>query len=150
MLGTLGQLSASQAARIPPRSPKPNAMMMIQQVWPVVLPFLALKIVFQPLADPLRDLVLESLAQNNPARLSVLAAQAANLPDTEEIVSCPSTATTSVKNLAGIFAGTGNFVKKIEEKVKKKKYAVLECSDSESFGGKCLIWAHFQSKSERF
>ncbi|ERL85467.1 hypothetical protein D910_02886 [Dendroctonus ponderosae] len=105
----------------------------------------------KPFTDPLRTLVLESLVETNSARLSVLAAQAANLPDTAEIVSCPNTATTSVKNLAGIFAGTGNFVKKIEEKVKKKKYAVLECSDSESFGGKCHgISTHFQSKTLKY
>ncbi|KAH1012632.1 hypothetical protein HUJ05_011759 [Dendroctonus ponderosae] len=137
MLGTLGQLSASQAVRDPPRSPKPN------QAGP--------NMIQQPFTDPLRTLVLESLVETNSARLSVLAAQAANLPDTAEIVSCPNTATTSVKNLAGIFAGTGNFVKKIEEKVKKKKYAVLECSDSESFGGKCHgISTHFQSKTLKY
>uniref|UniRef100_A0AAR5PGZ3 Ion transport domain-containing protein n=1 Tax=Dendroctonus ponderosae TaxID=77166 RepID=A0AAR5PGZ3_DENPD len=137
MLGTLGQLSASQAVRDPPRSPKPN------QAGP--------NMIQQPFTDPLRTLVLESLVETNSARLSVLAAQAANLPDTAEIVSCPNTATTSVKNLAGIFAGTGNFVKKIEEKVKKKKYAVLECSDSESFGGKCQgISTHFQSKTLKY
>ncbi|CAG9772874.1 unnamed protein product [Ceutorhynchus assimilis] len=88
-----------------------------------------------PVRDPLRDLVLESLQQeNNSERLNTLAFQAANLPQTEEIVlGSDSKAVPSVKNLAGIFTGTDNFVKKMEEKV-KKKYSVLECSDSEGFG----------------
>ncbi|KAL1514086.1 hypothetical protein ABEB36_003405 [Hypothenemus hampei] len=84
--------------------------------------------------DPLRDLVLESMDTNNPERLNTLAIQAANLPHTDEI-SLPNEnkATPSVKNLAGIFAGTDNFVKKMEEKV-KKKYTALECSDSDGLG----------------
>lgn len=88
--------------------------------------------------DPLRELVLESASNANPEKLTSLAAQAANLSLTEVIMPQQNKATTSVKNLAGIFAGTDGFVKKIEQKV-KKKYSALECSDSEGFGGEFQV-----------
>lgn len=84
--------------------------------------------------DPLRELVLESASNVNPEKLTSLAVQAANLSLAEVIMPQQNKAPTSVKNLAGIFAGTDGFVKKIEQKV-KKKYSALECSDSDGFGG---------------
>ncbi|XP_066138980.1 uncharacterized protein iav [Euwallacea fornicatus] len=89
-----------------------------------------------PTMDPLRELVIESIDNKNPERLNVLANQAANLSTKEELdLSQQNKPTTSsVKNLAGIFTGTDNFVKKVGEKVKKKKYSVLEGSDSDGFG----------------
>lgn len=122
MLGALNQIAASQGINQATSSSQPIMAACANNALTV---------------DPLRELVLESLVQtHNPERLSILAAHAANLPETEEIkVPCDNSATSSVKNLAGIFTGTDNFVKKIEEKV-KKRFSALECSDSESFGGK--------------
>lgn len=114
MLGTLNQLTASQTFGAPP------PITHFQQVNSTV--------------DPLRELVLESSSNGNPDKLTTLALQAADLSSAEVIMPQPNKAATSVKNLAGIFAGTDGFVKKIERKV-KKKYSALECSDSEGFGG---------------
>lgn len=61
-------------------------------------------------------------------KLNALATKAANI-ETEIIK--PST---TIKSLAGIFAGTETFVRKVEETI-KKKYVALEPSDSEGFGG---------------
>lgn len=94
--------------------------------------------------DPLRELVLcsknESCERN---RLNALAARAANLSAAEEVVSKPGT---SMKSLAGIFAGTETFVRKVEETI-KKKYTALDPSDSEGVGGKSIcnvLWLIFE------
>ncbi|KAF5290002.1 hypothetical protein FQR65_LT11668 [Abscondita terminalis] len=86
--------------------------------------------------DPLRELVLCSKNyETEPEKLNHLAVQAANLTATEEISSKPSSS--SAKVLAGIFAGTETFVKKVE--TIKKKFAALEPSDSEEFGDAPLL-----------
>lgn len=65
-----------------------------------------------------------------PTKLNALATKAANL---ETVGDTPKPSTT-IKSLAGIFAGTETFVRKVEETL-KKKYAALDPSDSEGFGG---------------
>lgn len=83
--------------------------------------------------DPLRDLVLcDKIQECEPNKLNALAVKAANLSIAEEVVSKPGT---TMKSLAGIFAGTETFVKKVEETI-KKKYAALDPTDSEGCGGK--------------
>lgn len=79
--------------------------------------------------DPLRRLVI---CERNieEETLKELANQAANLQQTEEISVKQNV---SVKNLAGIFAGTDTFVKKVEENI-KKKYAAFDSTDSEGCG----------------
>ncbi|XP_050296208.1 uncharacterized protein LOC126736052 isoform X2 [Anthonomus grandis grandis] len=121
MLGTLNQLGV-QAALGPD----------IVGSLPIVQVANALNM---PTSDPLRELVLESISPTgNPERMMALAMQAANLPPAEDVVGGHEPkAVPSVKNLAGIFAGTDNFVKKMEEKV-KKHYLFLECSDSDGLG----------------
>lgn len=78
--------------------------------------------------DPLRDLVL--CKDCEPMKLNALATKAANIDALTETTK-PST---TIKSLAGIFAGTETFVRKVEETI-KKKYVALEPSDSEGFGG---------------
>lgn len=51
-----------------------------------------------------------------------------------------------MKSLAGIFAGTETFVRKVEETI-KKKYVALEPSDSEGFGGNIIF---LTKKKKRF
>ncbi|KAG5892428.1 hypothetical protein JTB14_003364 [Gonioctena quinquepunctata] len=87
--------------------------------------------------DPLRELVLCSNDKNaDPEKLKFLALSAANLVKEEE--TSKNQVTKSVKALAGIFSGTENFVKKVEENL-KRKYAALEPSDSEGFGEAPLL-----------
>nr|XP_015838709.1 PREDICTED: uncharacterized protein LOC658747 isoform X2 [Tribolium castaneum] len=89
------------------------------------------------LEDPFRELVINANDSNcDPEKLKMLALSAANLKDVEEL-SVAKPQTKSVKSLAGIFAGTETFVRKVEETI-KKKYAALDPSDSEGFGGNCL------------
>ena len=84
--------------------------------------------------DPFRELVINSNDSNcDPEKLKMLALSAADLRDVEE-VSISKQQPKSVKSLAGIFAGTETFVRKVEETI-KKKYAALDPSDSEGFGG---------------
>lgn len=84
--------------------------------------------------DPFRELVInEQNGDCDPEKLKFLALSAASLKHSEEIPVVKEQ-TKSVKNLAGIFAGTETFVRKIEETV-KKKYSALDPSDSEGFGG---------------
>jgi transient receptor potential cation channel subfamily V protein 6 len=86
------------------------------------------------LEDPFRELVINSNNSNfDPEQLKVLALSAANLENIEE-TTIAKQQTKSVKSLAGIFAGTETFVRKVEETI-KKKYAALDPSDSEGFGG---------------
>lgn len=77
--------------------------------------------------DPLRELVL--CKDCEPTTLNALASKAANI---EIEAAKPST---TIKSLAGIFAGTETFVRKVEETI-KKKYVALDPSDSEGIGGK--------------
>lgn len=70
--------------------------------------------------------------------LKKLASAAANLPTETETIPTQKIETKNVKNLAGIFAGTEMFVKKVEESV-RKKYASLEPSDSEGIGDGPLL-----------
>ncbi|KAK9890859.1 hypothetical protein WA026_012204 [Henosepilachna vigintioctopunctata] len=80
--------------------------------------------------DAFRQLVIYSENPNaDPETLKQLASAAANLEGIEEVTKQGQT-TKGVKALAGIFAGTEEFVKKVEETV-KKKYAALEPSDSD-------------------
>lgn len=91
--------------------------------------------------DPLRDLVLCSKNKDcEPTKLNALATKAANLETLNETAK-PST---TMKSLAGIFAGTETFVRKVEETI-KKKYAALEPSDSEGFGGRCCMKIKFHN-----
>lgn len=83
--------------------------------------------------DPLRDLVILS-NDCEPTKLNALATKAANIEAQAE----PKPSTT-IKSLAGIFAGTETFVRKVEETI-KKKYVALEPSDSEGFGGKIFYF----------
>lgn len=83
----------------------------------------------EPMEDPFRELVL-CKTNTDPDKLKHLADRAANLNNIEEIPLKPAT---TVKSIAGIFAGTDTFVKKVEETI-KKKYAALEPSDSEGYG----------------
>lgn len=86
--------------------------------------------------DPLRDLVLCSKNSDcEPMKLNALATKAANI---ETLNEAPKPSTT-MKSLAGIFAGTETFVRKVEETI-KKKYTALDPSDSEGFGGNS--WLH--------
>lgn len=84
----------------------------------------------EPMEDPFRELVM-SKTNTDPEKLKNLASKAANLQNIEEIRLKPAT---TVKSIAGIFSGTDTFVKKVEETI-KKKYAALEPSDSEGYGG---------------
>ncbi|XP_074036359.1 transient receptor potential cation channel subfamily V iav [Leptinotarsa decemlineata] len=89
--------------------------------------------------DPLRELVLCSNEKDvDPEKLKFLALSAANLVKEEEAKKNKGQVTKSVKALAGIFTGTENFVKKVEENL-KKKYAALEPSDSDGFGETPLL-----------
>lgn len=84
--------------------------------------------------DPLRDLVLcsnDKSKECESTKLNALAVKAANLTVADELQVKP---TTTIKSLAGIFAGTETFVRKVEETV-KKKYAALDPTDSEGIGG---------------
>lgn len=85
--------------------------------------------------DPLRELVLCSRDKCETEKLQDLAVKAANISNAQEITLKPNI---SVKNVAGIFAGTGAFVKKVEQTI-KKKYSTLDPSDSDGFGGKILL-----------
>lgn len=86
------------------------------------------------LEDPFRELVIKASDTDcDPVKLKSLALSAANLHDVEELV-INKPQTKSVKSLAGIFSGTETFVRKVEETI-KKKYAALDPSDSEGFGG---------------
>nr|XP_022918564.1 transient receptor potential cation channel subfamily V member 6 [Onthophagus taurus] len=80
--------------------------------------------------DPLRELVLCSKSKCEREKLEDLATKAANITNVEEITLKNPV---SVKNVAGIFAGTEAFVKKVEATI-KQKYSTLEPSDSEGFG----------------
>lgn len=87
--------------------------------------------------DPLRELVLCSNDKNvDPEKLKFLAQSAANLVNDDEL-NPQAQGSKSMKTLAGIFAGTETFVKKVEENL-TKKYAALEPSDSDGFGGNLL------------
>lgn len=88
----------------------------------------------EPVDDPFRELVL-SKRNTDPNKLKELANRAANLENIEEV---PSKPPATVKSIAGIFAGTDTFVKKVEETI-KKKYAALEPSDSEGYGEAPLL-----------
>ncbi|KRT78424.1 hypothetical protein AMK59_6801, partial [Oryctes borbonicus] len=81
--------------------------------------------------DPLRELVLCSRIKCETEKLQDLAVKAANISNAEEITLKPNV---SVKSVAGIFAGTDAFVKKVEQTI-KKKYSTLDPSDSDGFGG---------------
>lgn len=81
--------------------------------------------------DPLLELVMrDKQGRCEPEKLNELAARAANLPQTEEI---SARQTTSVKNIAGIFTGTENFAKRVEDTTKKRR-SILESTDSEGCG----------------
>ncbi|KAI4461974.1 transient receptor potential ion channel protein [Holotrichia oblita] len=80
--------------------------------------------------DPLRELVLCSRSICESEKLETLAAKAANISNADEITLKPNA---SVKSVAGIFAGTDAFVKKVEQTI-KKKYSTLDPSDSDGFG----------------
>lgn len=83
--------------------------------------------------DPLRELVLCSKNGNSdPEKLNHLAVQAANLQNTEEVSTKPPSS--GVKTIAGVFTGTENLVKKVEENI-KKRFTALDPSDSDEFGG---------------
>ncbi|KAF7280410.1 hypothetical protein GWI33_006076 [Rhynchophorus ferrugineus] len=126
MLSTLSQITASQAHNDISVTTKSLSTL------PIHLPGES-NVTAIP-QDPLRDLVLQSLDQpKNPDDLKTLAIQAANMPENVEVISAQNKATSSVKNLAGIFTGTDTFIKKVEEKM-KKKYSVLDTSDCEGFG----------------
>lgn len=132
MFGALNQLTESQGFMQPNQhiTPTPeifniNSLNPIQQT-----ANLQTKVV-----DPLRELVLCSNDKDaDPEKLKFLAQSAANLV-IEEDLNSQVQASKSIKSLAGIFAGTETFVKKVEENL-TKKYAALEPSDSEGFGGK--------------
>lgn len=84
--------------------------------------------------DPFRELVLCSKIEDCvPDKLNELATRAANLHQTEEIT-IKQNASGNVKALAGIFSGTEALVKKVETTI-RKKYSVLDPSDSEGYGG---------------
>lgn len=92
--------------------------------------------------DPFRDLVINSHDSNfDPEQLKLLAISAASLNTTDVMQgnAKASSSTKSVKTLAGIFSGTETFVRKVEETLIKKKYAALDPSDSEPFGGQFPI-----------
>ncbi|XP_060529714.1 uncharacterized protein LOC132704064 isoform X2 [Cylas formicarius] len=121
MLGTLNQLTASQGIKDTQNEktsfPKLNAE-----------PIPSLIVTS---SDPLRELVLHSNDTNaKPEVLRAYALAAANLPQSNDEIPCQTKATQSVKSLAGIFAGTENFVRKVEENI-KKKYSTLIPSDNE-------------------
>lgn len=158
MFGTLTQLKDTQVPSdlankvpVPQQPPLPAPPIIKPSVPPIIKPSAPLpsaipkipatqsdnlqtiKHIDSNIPDPLRELVLCSKNyESEPEKLNHLAVQAANLPVVEEIsVKAP---TSGVKVLAGIFAGTEMFVKKIEDNI-KKKFAALEPSDSEEFGG---------------
>ncbi|XP_057656307.1 uncharacterized protein LOC130893886 [Diorhabda carinulata] len=86
--------------------------------------------------DPLRELVLCEEKDADPEKLKFLALSAANLVKEEPSPKQSSQSTSiNVKALAGIFVGTETLIKKVEENL-KKKFAALDPSDSEGFGGK--------------
>lgn len=84
--------------------------------------------------DPLRELVLYSNDENaDPEKLKYLALSAANLV-TEVAGPSSNSVPRNMKSLAGIFAGTGNFIRNVEENI-AKKYSALDPSENEGFGG---------------
>lgn len=84
--------------------------------------------------DPLRELVLYSNHKDaDPEKLKFLALSAAKLA-TEEVEKPPNPIAKNMKTFAGIFTGTGAFIKNVEENI-SKKYSALDPSDSDGFGG---------------
>lgn len=120
MFGTLTQLTDSKGFDQKPKIIQPQLVKQVE--------------------DPFRELVLLSDNVGNVSMdyLKKLASAAANLPTETETIPTQKIETKNVKNLAGIFAGTEMFVKKVEESV-RKKYASLEPSDSEGIGDGPLL-----------
>ncbi|XP_044754337.1 uncharacterized protein LOC123313493 [Coccinella septempunctata] len=86
--------------------------------------------------DPLRLLVIYSEdSKCDPEILKQLAFAAANLKDIEKV---SAKREAGVKVLAGIFAGTEEFVKKVEQTM-KKTYSILDPSDSDGIGGTKIL-----------
>lgn len=83
--------------------------------------------------DPLRELVLYSNNANaDPEKLKFLALSAANLvADADKSSHLISK---NMRAIAGVFTGTGAFIKNVEENI-TKKYCALGISDSEGFEG---------------
>lgn len=127
MFGALSQLAESQGF-----SQKPPTICAGQPIPTIV------SVDYPPkVEDPLRELVLYSNDKNaDPEKLKFLALSAANLvTDASNIPSSPSNLVPkNMKTLAGIFSGTGAFIKTMEENI-SKKYSALEPSDSDGFGG---------------
>ncbi|KAJ8967525.1 hypothetical protein NQ314_002840 [Rhamnusium bicolor] len=131
MFGALTQLADSQGFRENMPTVTPQIFTVEKPPVPSNLP--ASNVPLQ-VEDPLRELVLCSSHEDaDPEKLKFLALSAANLAKEKEAAITQSQTSKSVKSLAGIFTGTGAFVKKVEENL-KKKYAALEPSDSEGFG----------------
>lgn len=127
MFGALSQLTESQGF-----TPNPPNLTFSQTLTVQVSNNFPTKV-----DDPLRELVLYSNDEEaDPEKLKFLALSAANLvtdgADKSNVVS------KNMKAFAGIFSGTGTFLKNVEENI-TKKYSALDPSDSEGFGGMYFI-----------
>lgn len=137
MFGTLTQLTESQVPSAVLadnyHAPAPNTIIAPNNIPIIQCTTNTINKTHVSTDDPLRDLVLcDKNLEYEPNKLNALAVKAANMSTAEEVAAKPAT---TMKSLAGIFAGTETFVKKVEETI-KKKYAALEPTDSEGCGGK--------------
>lgn len=132
VFGTFNQLADAQGFDNFPKS-LPATVTVVPSAPPLITP------VMPQIEDPLKELVILSDSNHSNADyLKKLAVAAANLPTDAETVPVQKVESKNMKNLAGIFAGTETFVKKVEESV-RKKYANLEPSDSEGLGDGPLL-----------
>lgn len=142
MFGALSQLTESQ-----PLPPPPTTK--------IAVPTSDTKLPLESLLkveDPLRELVICAEKDEDPEKLKFLALSAANLAKEEsEILRqqqqinqnlCQTQSQdknpSGLNVLAGIFVGTESLIKKVEGNL-RKKFAVLDPSDSEGFGGKISL-----------
>lgn len=143
MFGALTQLADSQGldrpgcGPFPTKTPIPTPQVAIMPAAPKITATpapisITNKQVLDLFVDPIRELVLNGLKRNSdPLKLQEFANQAANIQNFEIIQSQKTEI--QVSNLAGLFSGADNYVRKVEETVKKKS-PLIDPSDSDSMG----------------